>query len=152
MYLPGSILYFTPFYFKDGKSSSKNKYFLCLCHDGEDMIVASLPSSQDYVPAFIKKQHGCIDVPEGNFNCYHFGEDVPVTITGWSFPKPTYVYANWIDTFSLGIFKDVYVLEGIDYEIVGRLTPAEFEAVIRCFLSASSIKRKYKRLLLEAKY
>ena len=116
------------------------------------MIVASLPSSQDYVPAFIKKEHGCIDVPSGNFNCYHFAEGVPVTIDGWSFPKPTYIYANWIDTFSLGIFRDVYVLEGIDYEITGRLTAAEFEAVVKCFLSASSIKRKYKRLLQEAKY
>ncbi len=152
MYSPGTIFYFTPFYFKDGKASSKNKYFLCLCREGEDMIVASLPSSQDYVPAFANKEHGCIDVPEGNFNCYHFAEGHPVTVNDWSFPKPTYIYANWIDTFSLGIFREVYVLEGIDYEIIGRLTPEEFNALIKCFLSASSIKRKYKRLLQKVKW
>ena len=84
MYQPGAIFYFTPFYFKDGKSSSKNKYFICLCKDGESMIVASLPSSQDYVPNFVQKQHGCIDVPEGNFNCYHFSPDKQVTLGGWA--------------------------------------------------------------------
>lgn len=55
MYLPGTIFYFTPFYFNDGKTASKNKYFIVLCNGKEQMIVASLPSSQDYVPAFAQK-------------------------------------------------------------------------------------------------
>lgn len=152
MYQPGVIFYFTPFYFSDGKSPSKNKYFICLCKDGEGMIVASLPSSQDYVPNFVQKQHGCIEVREGNFNCYHFSPDKQVTPDGWAFPKPTYIYANWIDTFSLNIFKEVYVVEGVDYDIIGRLSQAEFDAIIKCFLSASSIKMKYKRLLQNVKY
>jgi hypothetical protein len=152
MYLPGSIIYFTPFYFRDGKSPAKNKYFIVLCPENENLIVASLPSSQDYVPAYAQKTHGCIDIPEGGFNCYHFSSNKPVTTDGWSFPMPTYIYANWIDTYHLNIFKQVYVVEGVDYEIIGRLTREEYEAIIQCFAFAAATKRKYKQILKTVKY
>lgn len=152
MYLSGSIIYFTQFYFNNGKSAPKNKYFIVLCHENEDLIVASLPSSQDYIPAYAQKDHGCIDIPEGGFNCYHFSTTKTVTTNGWSFPKPTYIYANWIDTYHLNIFKQVYVVEGVDYEIIGRLTCEEFEAMVQCFAYAAATKRKYKQILKNVKY
>jgi hypothetical protein len=152
MYLPGSIIYFTPFYFRDGKSPAKNKYFIVLCHENENLLVESLPSSQDYVPAYAQKVHGCIDIPEGGFNCYHFSSNKPVTTDGWSFPRPTYIYANWIDTYPINIFKEVYVVEGVDYEIIGRLTREEYEAIIQCFAFAAATKRKYKQILKTVKY
>lgn len=152
MYLPGSIIYFTPFYFNNGKTAPKNKYFIVLCQENENLVVASLPSSQDYVPAYAQKNHGCIDIPEGGFNCYYFSSDKPVTKNGWRFPLPTYIYANWIDTYHLNIFKQVYVVEGVDYEIIGRLSQEEFEAIIQCFAFAASTKRKYKEILKKVKY
>jgi hypothetical protein len=152
MYLPGSIIYFTPFYFTNGKTAPKNKYFIVLCHEKEELIVASLPSSQDYVPAYAEKEHGCIDIPEGGFNCYHFSPSRVITTDGFSFSVPTYMYANWIDTYPLTIFKDIYVVEGVDYEIIGRLTSEEFKAIIECFTYASSTKRKYKQILKSVKY
>jgi hypothetical protein len=152
MYQPGTIFYFTPFYFSDGKTAPKNKYFIVLCNGKDEMIVASLPSSQDYVPAFAQKAHGCIDIPDGGFNCYYFSPEKAVTADGWRFPMPTYMYANWIDTFNLTIFKNVYVVEGVDYEIIGRLTKYEFEEIIKCFFSSSITKRKYKPFLQNVKY
>lgn len=152
MYLPGSIIYFTPFYFNNGKTAPKNKYFIVLCQENEELIVASLPSSQDYVPAYAQKIHGCIDIPEGGFNCYHFSPTKAITTNGWNFPMPTYIYANWIDTYHLNIFQQVYVVEGVDYEIIGRLTQEEFEAIIQCFAFASTTKRKYKQILKTTKY
>jgi hypothetical protein len=152
MYQPGLIFYFTPFYFKDGKTAPKNKYFIVLCNEDDNLIVASLPSSQDYVPAFAKKEHGCIDVPEGCFNCYYFLPDKVVTTNSWAFPKPTYIYANWIDSYSNSMFGHVYKKEGHDYEVIGRLTKDEYEAVIKCFLIATNTKRKVKRLLQKAQY
>lgn len=62
------------------------------------------------------------------------------------------MYANWIDTFNLTIFKDAYVVEEVDYEIIGRLTKYEFEEVIKCFLSSSITKRKSKPFLQNVKY
>jgi hypothetical protein len=150
--LPGSIIYFTPFYFSDGKTAPKNKYFVVLCHKNDDLIVASLPSSQDYVPAYAEKEHGCIEIPEGGFNCYFFSHTKPVTTDGWHFPLPTYIYGTWIDTYHLNIFKDIYVVEGVDYEIIGRLTREEFEAIIQCFAFSSSTKRKYKEILKKVSY
>ena len=67
----GDILYFDPFYFKNG-NSSKPKYFIVLKISGETTIIASLPSSKDFLPATVVKKHGCVEVPEACFNCYIF--------------------------------------------------------------------------------
>lgn len=59
MYTPGNILYFTPFYFANG-NQSKPKYFIVLASDGDNLVVVSLPTSQDRIPTFLDKKHGCI--------------------------------------------------------------------------------------------
>jgi len=69
MYEPGSLYYFKPFYFSDG--SSKPKYFLSLYADGETVVVASLPSSVDYVPNHLEKKHGCLNDLPSDFNAYY---------------------------------------------------------------------------------
>jgi len=58
MFAPGTLIYFTPFYFENG--NFKNKYFLVLANTGNDIIVASLPTSKDHIPDSIIKKHGCI--------------------------------------------------------------------------------------------
>lgn len=71
MSTPGNILYFTPFYFKNG-APSKNKYFIVLKDVDGQLILASLPSSRIKLPHRIPEDHGCIEVPEGCINCYLF--------------------------------------------------------------------------------
>ena len=144
---PGTIIYFKPFYFKDGKTPAKNKYFICLCLTGNDLLLATLPSSQDYVPAYASRNHGCINIADANFNCYYFEAGRIITTNGWGFPKPTYSYANWIDQYDKTSFEGMYAFEGIDYEKIGRLTQTEFLGLINCFVTAPNIKNKYKRIL-----
>jgi len=67
MYTPGSILYFKPFVFPNG-NTPKNKYFIVLKTTDSDVLIASLPTSQDHIPHMIQKTHGCIDVPEYQVN------------------------------------------------------------------------------------
>lgn len=48
MYQKGNIIYFTPFYFKNG-NTPKPKYFVVLSVSESETILASLPSSRDYI-------------------------------------------------------------------------------------------------------
>lgn len=113
------------------------------------MVLATLPSSQDFVPSSQSITHGCIDVAEANFNCYVFMAGQPVTTSGWAFSKNTFLYGQQIDEYSIENLLDIYPIEGVDYQIIGELTPAEFMQVKRCFTQSATIKRKYKRMLAE---
>ena len=147
MYEPGTLYYFKPFYFVDG--GSKPKYFLSLYLDTATVVVASLPSSVDYVPGHIEKKHGCLNDLPSDFNAYYCSPDVAITVDGWSFPTHTYLYGHWVNTYSLKDLEATYQVEGVDYEIVGLLNPEELNAVITCFLKARTIKNKVKKLLLK---
>lgn len=150
MYLPGSIIYFKPFYFSEG--GSKNKYFIALHSENGQAIVAALPSSQDYVPSQLKKEHGCLHYPEGDFTAYYFSPSHPITTDNWSFPINTYIYGDWIKSLELNILQETYQVEGVDYEIIGRLTSSEYEQIISCLLKARTLKNKIRRLLENAAY
>ena len=150
MYEPGSIYYFKPFYFSDG--SSKAKYFLTLYSDNEKVIVATLPSSVDHVPSHIEKEHGCLNDLSSDFNAYYCAPDVAITVNGWSFPTHTFLYGLWVNIYDLKDLEANYQVEGVDYEFIGRLTKQEFTAIIKCFLTARTIKNKAKKLLLKASY
>ena len=150
MYTSGNIFYFTPFYFPEG--GSKPKYFITLYNDGKNVIVAALPSSQDYVPRQIEKKHGCLDYPEGDFNAYYFSPSIQITTNRWSFPIHTFIYGNWIKSLDLGILQATYQVEGVDYEIIGRLTKVEYDAIIQCLLKARTLKNKIRKLLEIALY
>lgn len=92
MFPIGTLLYFTPFYFKDG-SSPKNKYFLVLDYVDGEMIVAGLPSSKDHSPAFIPKKHGCMHDEGAAFIAYYFEAGKTLLDNDWRFDKPTFLYA-----------------------------------------------------------
>ena len=53
----GAILYFDPFIFSDG-GSPKPKYFLVLKVMDDACLLASLPTSKDFVPSTVEKIHG----------------------------------------------------------------------------------------------
>jgi len=146
MYIAGNIIYFDPFYFKDG-SVSKPKYFLVLKVIEGDVVLASLPSSIDHLPRHLNIVHGCIEVPEGNINCYVFKSNQLITKNNWAFPKDTFLYGQWLDDYEIDILNDIYPVNGIDYKIIGQLMQEELKNVIHCFVNSSSVKRKFKRLL-----
>lgn len=145
MYSPGRILYFDPFYFKNG-DQAKSKYFIVLHNDKSNAIIASLPTSVDHVPSNIPIKHGCIRADEINFNCYHFAAGKIITTNSWSFSKPTFMYGSQIDTFEQSILKSVYQVEGTEYEKIGVLKKEEFRNIIECFSKSKTVKMKFKRI------
>lgn len=148
----GTIVYFTPFYFPNGKSAPKNKYFVVLAHQDNDWVVASLPSSVDRVPDGLAQIHGCLRLPKAMFYAYVFEQGKPVTKEGWSFPLTTYIYTAWVEAFDKRIFTEVYSVEGVDYKIIGRLTQGEYQALLDCALNSGDLKGRYRKLLQHVKY
>jgi len=149
MYEPGTLYYFKPFYFSDG--TQKPKYFLSLYSDGKTVVVASLPSSVDYVPGHLEKKHGCLNDLPSDFNAYYCSPDIAITTDDWSFPTHTFLYGLWVKDFSIEELEAAYQVEGVDYEIIGLLKKDELVAIIRCFLKARTLKNKVKRLLSNSK-
>lgn len=148
MYIPGNIIYFDPFYFKDG-SVSKPKYFLVIKIVGSNALLASLPSSKVHLPSHLEINHGCIEVPSGNINCYVFKANNVITTNHWAFPMDTFIYGQWLDEYDINLLEDIYPVKDIDYKIIGQLTNQEMNQLIHCFTQSASVKRKFKRLLSE---
>lgn len=148
----GTIIYFTPFYFPNGKSAPKNKYFILLAHQDEGWMVASLPSSVDRVPEGSHQAHGCLHLPEAMFHAYIFAPGKPVTNNHWSFPLTTYVYTAWVEAFDKRIFSEVYVVEGVDYRVIGRLTKDEYTALVDCALKSGDLKGRFRKVLKSVAY
>lgn len=146
MFTSGNILYFDPFYFKNG-NPAKAKYFIVLAVTPTNTVLATLPSSKDFVPGSRAVEHGCIEIEAANFNCYVFPAGQPVAINGWAFPRHTFVYGQQLDEYELADLQSRYPVSGLDYEIVGQLTPDEFERLRACLAASAAVKRKFKRML-----
>lgn len=146
MFVAGTIIYFTPFYFKNG-AASKPKYFIVLKEMDDEFILASLPSSKIYLPHRIPENHGCIEVPEGCINCYLFEAGHVICTNGFAFPRLTAIYGQQLDHYEKSKIHENYPLEGLDYEIIGQLMPTELENVLDCLRNSASVKRRYKKIL-----
>ncbi|OAV66868.1 hypothetical protein Barb6_02486 [Bacteroidales bacterium Barb6] len=148
MYTPGNILYFTPFHFPNGKS--KDKYFLVLAHDGDDLITVSLPTSKDHIPNFLNKKHGCINDDQNKVNCYYFeGGKIISECRTFAFPLDTYVYGEQAHTLSASLLKETYKNTDTDYKILGRLSDSEFKSLKQCLMLSGSLKRGIRKRLEE---
>jgi hypothetical protein len=148
VYTPGKLIYFDPFYFKNGNPASP-KYFLVLKVINDQAILASLPSSINHLPQSQPLTHGCLEIPDSRINCYIFEAAKPITKCGWFFPLPTMLYGNWLDDYDLQLLKANYPIEGVDYEVIGELTDLELTSIIRCFVTSATVKRRYRRLLAQ---
>lgn len=146
MFSARQIIFFTEFFFKNG-NTSKPKYFVVLKTINEDVIVASLPTRTNLAASLITKPHGCVNIDERCFNCYVFEAKRAIATNGFSFPLPTFIYGDEVEDYKVELMEDVYKIEGVDYEIMGELTPAEYKALIECLLISKSVKRKIKRYL-----
>ena len=135
-----------PFFFKNG-NTSKNKYFIVLKNIDDKIIIASLPTRSNKSPALINAAHGCINHDDRLFNCYIFESNRVIADNGFCFDMNTYVYGNEVEDYETAILSSIYAIEGVDYEIVGRLREDEYNNLYNCILNSSSTKRKIKRLL-----
>ena len=141
-----NIIYFDPFYFKNG-NTAKPKYFIVLKHADKKSIIASLPTRKDTIPIGDNVDSGCLELPDINLNCFVLPKNVEITECGKSFTFKTYLYGHQIDDYEIDLLDEIYPNEGSDYEIWGKMKPEIFADLISCFKNSKSVKRKYKNLL-----
>jgi len=142
----GSILYFDPFYFKNG-NIAKPKYFVVLANTESDNILASLPTRTDSIPTDLMKTDGCIEDASINFNCFVFSNKTTVTQCSKCFDFPTHVYGYQIDIYDKTLMNELYQIEGSDYEVWGEMKSELFKELLECLKNSGSVKRKFVRIL-----
>ena len=145
MFLPGQIIYFTSFQFKNG-NTPKAKYFIVLANVDDSIVIASLPTRTNSVPSFITINHGCINIDERCYNSYLFEKERVIGKSGFNFDMPTFIYGDQVEDYDLDFLEASYI-EGVDYRIIDTLVKDEFDAIIRCFKNSDSVKFKIKRRL-----
>ncbi len=146
MFEEGQIIYFDPFYFKNG-NTAKPKYFVILKKYDGISLVASLPTRKDARPNDYSNDFGCIEIPEINFNCFAISKEIEITICGKKFDFNTFLFAHQIDDYSVNLLSEIYQNEGTDFVIWGEMKPEIFKNLILCFKNSRSIKRKFKQIL-----
>ena len=137
----GTLLYFDPFVFKNG-ATPKPKYFIVLANTDDGVMLASLPTSKDHVPADAEVVRGAVNIPERGVNAYVFEAGDQVTDT-YCFPRRTFVYGEQVDDYTE---EDLNTM-GSTIQNLGVLKPELFADLKACLKQASNIKRKYVKWL-----
>ena len=145
MFDTGNILYCENFQFNNG-NQPKNKYFIVLKRDGNNLIIGSLPTRTNKVPSFIEIDHGCVNKDDRCFNCYLFEAKRPVCDNGFCFDLPTFVYGDEIETYDAKTVEANYQLN-VNYKVEGRLTNEEFSALLGCFTNSDSVRNRIKKAI-----
>ena len=137
----GTLLYCNPFVFKNG-ATPKPKYFIVLANTDEGMIIASLPTSKDHVPADAEVVRGAVNIPERGINAYVFEAGDQVT-DSFAFPQRTFVYGEQVDDYTESD------LDAMNSKIknLGVLKPELLSDLKDCIKKATNIKRKYLKWL-----
>lgn len=146
MFEEGNIIYFDPFYFKNG-NTAKAKYFVVLKNLEHHNVLASLPTRKDFIPQKDEIENGCVELPDINLNCFVISNKTEVTECGKSFDFKTHIYGQQIDIHDIALLKEIYPLENTDYEIWGKMKKDIFQSLLKCLKNSRSVKRKFKRLL-----
>lgn len=120
MFEAGYIIYFDPFYFKNG-NTAKPKYFVVLKSIDNKSIIASLPTRRDNIPEEETIENGCVELPEINLNCFVISQAQIVTECGKHFDFATHLYGHQIDDYAIEYLQEIYPNEGSDYEIWGKI-------------------------------
>ncbi len=143
----GSLLYITPFYYLNG-ATPQNKYFLCIKNVGNDSVLISLPTSQDYVPNYHTLVHGCNDISRAQQCFYCFLPNVVICAdTQFSFNLNTYLFGHQVQNIETIKLSSRYAIEGTDYRICGSVDEKIVEEIIECFKNSTSVPRGIKKLL-----
>ncbi len=146
MFEEGTVIYFDPFYFKNG-NPAKPKYFVVLKVQNKQNILASLFTRKDSIPQKEEIDNGCIELPAINLNCFVFSNEIEVTECGKKFDFKTHIYGHQLDIYEMEFLKEIYPLENTDYEVWGKMKEKLFISLIECLRHSKSVKRKYKKIL-----
>ena len=137
----GTLLYCDPFVFKNG-AAPKPKYFIVLANTDDGVMLASLPTSKDHVPADAEVVRGAVNIPERGVNAYVFEAGDQVTDT-YCFPRRTFVYGEQVDDYTE---EDLNAM-GSAIQNLGVLKPELLADLKACLKQAPNIKRKYIKWL-----
>lgn len=146
MFEVGSLVYFTQFFFKNG-NTPKPKYFVVLGVVDTEVVLASLPTSQDHVPAKYGDISGCINDDLQQFNVFKFKANLPVTDDEFCFPKDTFIYGEQLDTYPIDLLLEWKKQKNTDIELKGQLKAEYLDALRDCLKKSAKVKRRYKRYL-----
>lgn len=146
MFEDGNIIYFDPFYFKNG-NTAKPKYFVVIKNIQNSSILASLPTRTDNVPKKDEIENGCIELPGINFNCYVISKEIEVTDDNKKFDFKTHLYGHQLDIYEIDLLNELYPIENTDYYIWGKMKDSIYKDLIDCLKSSKTVKRKYKKIL-----
>lgn len=146
MYREGNIIYFNPFFFKNG-NPAKPKYFVVLKKYNTNVIVASLPTRKDSIPTKDEVERGCVELPNINLNCFVIPPNEIITECNKCFCFRTFIYGHQIDSYDLNELNEIYANRGTDFEIFGQMKADIFDNLRLCFRNSKSVKKKYVRIL-----
>lgn len=137
----GTLLYCDPFVFKNG-ATPKPKYFIVLANTDDGMILASLPTLKDHVPADAEVVRGAVNIPERGVNAYVFEAGDHVTDC-FAFPRRTFVYGEQVDDYTEADLEAT----NSNIQNLGVLNPELLADLKACIKQATNIKRKYLKWL-----
>lgn len=122
-----------------------------LANVGDDLLLASLPTSKDHVPSDMEVMHGCLEISERFVNVFVFlsGEEIAIRETGesFSFSKNTFVYGANLDVYATSQFELQERMAQTDIEVVGRLNSELFAELKDCLANSSMVKNKFRKML-----
>jgi len=146
MFEPGNLLYFNPFIFPDG-GGSKPKFFVGLGEIDETVLLASLPTSKDHIPADVEVKSGCLEIPERMVNAYTFMANEVVTDTGFFFNINTFIYGQNIKAYSSIAFLSQTASGETVIEEKGKLKDDLFSALKDCLKNSDAVRKRFKKYL-----
>ena len=151
MFKEGNLLYFKPFYFKNG-SAPKNKYFLVLKNIEGKLLLASLPTSQDHIPTDVSICSGICEFADRGLSAYIFiaGQEIatePKTMQRFAFQKNTFIYGEQIDTYPISIFLSQMESGKLSVHIAAILDSEIIEEIKNFIQSSCTVKGKFKKML-----
>lgn len=146
MFSERNIVYFTPFYFKNG-NPAKHKYFVVIKNIGGLNVLASLPTRKDSVPNNLEIEYGCVEDSSINFNCFVIPAEKEVTECGKKFDFKTHIYGHELDSHEISTLSEIYQIENTDYEIWGIMKEDIYNELIECLKNSKSVKMKFIKLL-----
>lgn len=147
MFRERCIFYFANFKFNNG-NDPKDKYFIVLKETSDRLIIGTLPTRKNKIPAFVTIDHGCINIEERQYNCYLFQKYKKICKNNFCFDMPTFIYGGDIDYYSKEKMQADYPQEGVNFILQGELSDEEYDKIIKCLQHSNSVRRGIKKKLV----
>ena len=144
MFENGQIIHIENYEFDNGDIKNTGKFLIVILNQEGKTIIASLTSSQNYVPDNLKKT-GCVNDKTKQISCYFFPKSINITANNFFFPKDTFIY------FHHNVFKKEinHLLKKYQNKITekGKLIDKQYQDLIYCIYKSQFTKRGIRRIL-----